>query len=582
MKSYAPFLLFLMTLLFSCTNKKQHPDDLSIFTQAVRKYKAAKKEDIKGNSPAFEVLRKEMQQADPVFSAYNLSLTADTLAGENDYTAAYRCYYLSADLANKHGLKTITGYSKLKMAKLELQVGDYHTAQQSAAEALTYFEAPEDIKYIIEGNNTIGMTYEFLQDYETALKYYSEANSLPNDTLNHIILQNNLAHIYTLQKRSDLALPLYRKLLSCDLLKTSPVDNALVKDNYGYALFLHNPNEGGAMLDESVALREEHQLLSDLPSSYLHLSEFYAEKDKAKALQFADRAFKAASAVGNPDEKLDALAAKISINKEMENGGIPFQYVQLSKKLNQARSSAKNAFAKLRLDKKEVELENANNERMILIITLVLFALAGGSAFYWYKTKKDRQLDEQRTMARFAKKLHDEVANDMFQAMSFAGHEDLSKDHIREILLDNLEDIYSKTRDISKNNSRIDTGESFPGELRGLINAFVGIHTKIVIAGVEQIDWNKASVAAKFTCYRIVQEWLVNMKKHSNASLVVLNFKKAGRFLEVSYTDNGVGSEKKTGSGLQNAENRTKQLKGTLKFETAPGKGFRATLQIPF
>ncbi|RYE27858.1 MAG: tetratricopeptide repeat protein, partial [Sphingobacteriales bacterium] len=336
---------------------------------------------------------------------------------------------------------------KLMMAKLELQVGDYATAQESAIEALPYFEE-KDTLYLTETHNTIGMSYEYLHDYKKAALSYKKAIAIPNTKLNHIILQNNLAHIYTLEKRYDKALPLYRKLLSYKVLQNSTIDYARVKDNYGYALFQRNQGDGEALLLESTAMREKDTLLMDLPASYLHLSEFYIKKEKDKAMHYANLAYSMAATVGNPDEKLEALSSKIKI-KVQENDSTPLQYVKLDDSLTQTRRIAKNEFAELRYSTTELKLNNAKNQVIILVVIIIFIIFLIAAIFIWYKTKKNRQLTEQRTTSRIAKKLHDEVANDMFHTMAFAEHEDLSQPNIKDILLNNLEDIYGRTRDIS-------------------------------------------------------------------------------------------------------------------------------------
>jgi signal transduction histidine kinase len=70
------------------------------------------------------------------------------------------------------------------------------------------------------------------------------------------------------------------------------------------------------------------------------------------------------------------------------------------------------------------------------------------------------------------------------------------------------------------------------------------------------------------------------MKKHSRASIVVLVFQKEKSKLHISYSDNGVGSDLKQGSGLKNTENRIQAINGTITFETNPTKGFKVKISI--
>jgi signal transduction histidine kinase len=77
---------------------------------------------------------------------------------------------------------------------------------------------------------------------------------------------------------------------------------------------------------------------------------------------------------------------------------------------------------------------------------------------------------------------------------------------------------------------------------------------------------------------------MVNMKKHSEASLVAIGFKKDDKALNIQYSDNGVGHDlkaKQKSNGLLNVENRILSINGRVKFESEKGKGFKAKLKIP-
>jgi glucose-6-phosphate-specific signal transduction histidine kinase len=50
--------------------------------------------------------------------------------------------------------------------------------------------------------------------------------------------------------------------------------------------------------------------------------------------------------------------------------------------------------------------------------------------------------------------------------------------------------------------------------------------TQIITNGLDSVNWPTIEKTKKITLYRVLQELLVNMKKHSNSSLVVLSFNK--------------------------------------------------------
>ena len=82
----------------------------------------------------------------------------------------------------------------------------------------------------------------------------------------------------------------------------------------------------------------------------------------------------------------------------------------------------------------------------------------------------------------------------------------------------------------------------------------------------------------------MLQELMVNMKKHSKCSLVVITFKKNKNKLEIDYSDNGLGAtseEINMKNGLQNVENRILGIKGTITFDTISKKGFKVSFTLP-
>jgi signal transduction histidine kinase len=86
------------------------------------------------------------------------------------------------------------------------------------------------------------------------------------------------------------------------------------------------------------------------------------------------------------------------------------------------------------------------------------------------------------------------------------------------------------------------------------------------------------------TCiYRVVQEALNNVSKHSGAQNAVVNVRKMGGTLKLTVEDDGAGfiSERTRGLGMLGMEERVKQLRGKLEVESAPGKGTKVRVILP-
>jgi signal transduction histidine kinase len=92
------------------------------------------------------------------------------------------------------------------------------------------------------------------------------------------------------------------------------------------------------------------------------------------------------------------------------------------------------------------------------------------------------------------------------------------------------------------------------------------------------------SAEVKTAVYRIVQEALTNICKHSDATQVTLQLQTIHRHLHLQIEDNGRGfnlEQNTTGFGLQGMQERTVALGGHFKLASEIGKGCRVTVDIP-
>jgi PAS domain S-box-containing protein len=106
-----------------------------------------------------------------------------------------------------------------------------------------------------------------------------------------------------------------------------------------------------------------------------------------------------------------------------------------------------------------------------------------------------------------------------------------------------------------------------------------------VFAGVEQLDTDKRTVL-----FRVAQEALANVAKHSKASRVELTIEKRGACVCMKLKDDGGAFEvdrvlQEKGSkrlGLLGMRERLEMVGGSFEIESAPGRGTTVRAQIPF
>ena len=116
-------------------------------------------------------------------------------------------------------------------------------------------------------------------------------------------------------------------------------------------------------------------------------------------------------------------------------------------------------------------------------------------------------------------------------------------------------------------------------ELRAL-ESYTGMETELAVHG----DLGDLSDSQKIVLFRVVQEALSNVRKHSEASRVSVVLRSKRTFVDVSVTDDGQGFDPRgLGTdrlGLSSISERVRLLGGAVEIETSPGLGttVRATL----
>ena len=99
-------------------------------------------------------------------------------------------------------------------------------------------------------------------------------------------------------------------------------------------------------------------------------------------------------------------------------------------------------------------------------------------------------------------------------------------------------------------------------------------------------DKFQAQLNPKFSLhvFRIVQEQLTNIIKHSKASVVTIRLFRDKTDVVLSIVDNGIGfdiSKKAEGVGIMNIKSRAASNGGEASFASKPGMGCALTIRFP-
>lgn len=499
--------------------------------------------------------------------------------------SAYFYYNLAKESCNNATDLKYT-YVLYQLANAQQMLGDYYGAEETVTQALTN---EKDTLYKPYLYNILAIAYDKQKNFDGALTYYQKQASSTSDKTLKAVTQNNIGVIYIEKKEYQKALQTFLPLLTDKILNHPKNKNELARvlDNLGYTQFKLQLPEALSNLSKALQIRNSLHDDLGLISSNIHLAEYYKELDKQQSLKYATDAMAASKKVKNPDDQLEALYFLIANSNPKSTKAYSLNYIALNDSISNARAADKRQFAKIRYDSSTAlkNLEIQKGQKLLFLI-LLFSAIAIGTISYFYIRNRNRnrlKTISYETETRIAKKLHDELANDVYQTMAFAETQDLEQPAKKETLLNSLDKIYLRTRNISKENSSIPTGDKFEEMLKEMLASYISEQVNVIVKNPSSVNWAKLPPEKQIVVYRVLQELLVNMKKHSRATLVVIGFETVAGDIEIQYHDNGIGNNNllKFKNGLRNAENRMQTINGTITFDSAIEKGFRAKMNFP-
>ncbi len=489
------------------------------------------------------------------------------------------------------------GKRLVELGIAQYRLGDFNGSQASQVKALKLLDDHIDSAYAVSIYSNLASSYRQLSDMDEAIDEYKQALKYTTSPKDSLTILNNIANIYSENGNLKKALSVF------DLILPKNFGNYLdfrVADNYYFTLWLEDKRDVSANLEEILYKRKSVRDLEGQMSSYDHLIRYYWDIEPEKALDYSFKYFELTKNLKNTSDEKRALKYLIALASSESSREYSMRYIKLTDSIMDVKDHAKNVFAKIKYDEEQkleqinsleklsaqqqIALLKSSNQRNIAIFLGILIIGASGFVIYYIrqKAKKKRIREIHKTEARISKRIHDELANDLYRLMTAL--ENLNAPEKLE-LLDKLEDIYFRTRDISRENLPVKTNQEYSKEVQDMLSQMTPKSAHIYLIGIQEVNWDKISEEAKITIFRVLQELMVNMKKHSMASIISFNFKTENAKLQINYNDNGVGLQPNTlkkGKGLDNVENRMESIGGSFKFQTGNHGGFSVELIIPF
>lgn len=263
----------------------------------------------------------------------------------------------------------------------------------------------------------------------------------------------------------------------------------------------------------------------------------------------------------------------------------------------------------LQLSRKSLALAKSNRYIGFSIAGLLVASLVAAGIFLQLRNKKkifssklltlqkQKEIDvlqalmqgEEKERSRISKDLHDGVAGMLaaskMHLSSLANGNDgilISESYRQGVKL--LDEAAQEVRKTSHNlMPEILLQHGLDTAIKRYCNNISNTHTLTVQydAWGELVRFNNSF---ELSVYRIVQELLNNIVKHSKASQAIVQMSHQNHILSIAVEDNGVGFDhaevKPAGMGIKSLQSRVRAMNGKMELESAPGHGVNAYLEF--
>lgn len=276
---------------------------------------------------------------------------------------------------------------------------------------------------------------------------------------------------------------------------------------------------------------------------------------------------------------------------------------------------------KLRADNLEIESKRTQNRNIaiglgggLIGVALIGFLLFKNSRRKQHIAEQQREIEIQKTekilkeqelatidamisgqekeRERMASDLHDSVGATLAAAKLQFNHlknnkgKIINEDELFENTSSLLEDAYNEVREMAhlKNSGLLAKNSLLPAIEKLAKNASVTSNLTIEVQdfGLDERLENSIEIMI----FRVIQELVTNIIKHSNASEASISITQHSDLLSIIVEDNGQGFDikkmhAKDGMGLANIERRIEHLEGSMEVDSTLGKGTTILIDIP-
>lgn len=532
----------------------------------------------------------------------------------------------SLSLAKKSGCDICLYSAYATYANTYRRKANYDKCLEYSLLALKQAEKMNNNEILCRALNGMGVIYITLGDAERAEDYYLQAADMAatiKDTSMISTIYDNIGIINRDLGNYDKSLKYYFKALSLGIAKNDSSSIAFLHNDIGAAYSKKGDVANGEKyLKQSIDFRERTSELNELAYTYNYLGENYErKKDLSQAAFFIKKALATAKKIGNNKQTYEAYESLSDFYARNNIYDSAYRYALLFKNFRDSirQIDNENHIAQLttqyETEKKEqkileqqLEIDKRNYLLIGSAIVLLLGTLLVWSGYKRYKLKQETQLQqevihqqelatkavlhaEENERRRIAADLHDGIGQMMSAAkmnlnvaMNDLNNIQPSQRSALEKSINLIDDSCKEIRTVSHNlmpNALLKSG--LGNAIKNFINKIDSnvIKINLYTDGLDTI----INTDVEMILYRVIQECVNNVIKHANASRLDISIIRDVDGISITLEDNGIGFntnqlQDKTGIGIKNIQSRIAYLKGTIEWDSAPGKGTVISIHI--
>lgn len=439
--------------------------------------------------------------------------------------------------------------------------------------------------------NNFGVLHEMNNDIDSALFYYFASLKINKELIDSVAIPYNYVKIATALLYKNKFEESKKYIDSAHTIRVKRNDLLGITDDQAYYGDLY---KAWGKFDLAIEFFKEC-IRQSQTSGYPFLIQ-YSYEEMAKCYE----------ANGNAKEALNAYKEAQKIKDSLLSDKNTKTMLELEEKYKTAEKEKIIATQNEDIAERDLNLEKKARENILLYSILAISVITGILITYFVlqreKQKRQKALIDERERGlksiiqtaenerrRIAKDLHDGVGQQLGglkmawqQLEKKLGPEEKSKMESVTIILN---DTASEVRNISH--------QMMPKMLEqdGLIPAMEDMFNKTLKTAGISFEFNtnlskeRLHAEAELAVYRIVQEIIANMLKHSGADNLIIDFYKRNDHYLLMTEDNGKGfdtAKAAAGLGLQNIKARASAIGATIAIESEIGKGASFVVKIPF